>query len=80
MNIASPYAGALAQARRARDIAERALAVPLNFGEADDPHKLARRLLDMVARYDSAAGHYRHAAAMVSGMTTSDMEGEQDGW
>ena len=62
--IASRYAEARDEAREGLDIAKRVVSVPLNFGDADDPDKLAARLLDMATRMDAAAGHYRAAAAM----------------
>ena len=61
--IASRYAAVLAEAQEGHRIAERAGAVPMNFGDADDPDAMARRCLDIAARYDAVAGHYRAAAA-----------------
>lgn len=65
MKLATRYAEARDEAREGLDIAKRAVAVPMNFGDADDPDKMACRLLDMAARLDAAAGHYRAAAAKV---------------
>jgi len=60
--VSTRYAAALSEAQEGHKIAERAGAVQLNFGDADDPREVARRCLDLAARYEAAAGHYRAAA------------------
>ena len=60
--VATRYAAALAEAQEGHKIAERAGAVRLNFGDADDPGEVARRCLDLATRYEAVAGHYRAAA------------------
>lgn len=72
--IASRYAGARDEAHEGSEIAKRVAAIPMNFGDADDPDALARRLLDMAARLDAAAGHYRAAAAKVRSVSNSVQE------
>ena len=60
--IATRFSTAHAETTSAMDILRDVESAPLNFGDADDPNKLAARLRDMAIRVDAAAGHLRAAA------------------